>query len=356
MIFRSVTLFALIDKAVATFPAMKKFDALQLQNSKFGKTLTRRLEDENNDDEEEEYSFLSEFNILYQNCFPSSNSISFKLCPSNADCKNGCENGGEYTADFDEFLDAFTEIQLDAHEYRCEMIRENCENDDAEACYEAAGYYDECYQQDQNDDEYKVQQYFECAQYGEYDIWVKAICYDTINIHLAIYADEDCEEEYDVDNWDADEMGEDFPEIAYSIASGTSIIQDQCADCKEHGQENDQNGGDDAEDEDAVIEQCEELFADNVYSCETEYMYANVGYYIDADQSGCEEIEKMQEAEGNFQFQNLNSSSSKISSTALAGIIGVVAVGVVAGVAYQFHSKKKDDTVVETKPNKAPLI
>jgi len=350
MIFRAVALFALMHintafaaaAAAAGVGSMKKFDAKS--NSKLSQTV-RNLEDV------EEIAFLSEFNVLYQNCLPSSNSISFKLCPSSADCKNGCDNGGEYTVDFDEFLDAFTEMQLDAHEYRCEMVRENCEDDDAAACYEAAGYYQECYQQDQNDDEFKVQQYFECAQYEGYDIWVKAVCYDTVNIHLALFADEDCEEEYDSENWDADEMGEEFPEIPYSIASGTSIIQDQCAECTEHANENDQNGGDDAEDENAVIEQCEQLFEDREYSCETDDMFANIdGLY--ADQSGCELIEEMQQKESNFQEQQSGSSSRTSGKAVFGVIIGLVAVGAVAGVAYQ---KYKKDTV-ETTPNKASLI
>jgi len=296
----------------------------------------RSLEDAN------EIAFLHKFNVLYQNCFPQKGYISYKLCPNKKECKNGCENGGEYLVDFYEFLDAFTEMQLKAHEYRCEMIRENCEDDDAEACYEAAGYYKECYKQDQEDEEYQLQQYLEgCVQYEGYDIWVKPYCHDTINIYLGVYADDECEEEYDVDNWDADEMGEDFPEIPYSQASGQSIIEKQCAKCREHGKDEDKNGGDDADDEDNVIEQCELLYEDHEYACETSAMYKNAG--IDGlypDESGCEAISNFQDAEDNFVVQPILNSSRSTAEATIAAIAGVVAVAAIAGVAYQYSRGK----------------
>ena len=61
--------------------------------------------------------------------------VHFKLCPSD-DC-NSCTNGADYVIDMNVFVEAYIESKMDAQEYNCEMVRENCDcenaNDD-EAC------------------------------------------------------------------------------------------------------------------------------------------------------------------------------------------------------------------------------
>ncbi len=81
--------------------------------------------------------------------------VKYKLCPSNK-CGYGCK-GAEYVTDMFEFVDAYTEWQMNDQEYKCEQIRENCNCNyyygDDQAC-ENKCYYDagmsECIEQ-QND-------------------------------------------------------------------------------------------------------------------------------------------------------------------------------------------------------------
>jgi len=301
--------------------SLQKFDALRQS--------PRDLEDAN------EIAFLHKFNVLYQNCFADTDVISYKLCPDHRGCRNGCYYSGEYTIDFYEFLDAFTELQLKAHQYKCEMIRENCEDDDNAACYKASGHYNECMREDQDNKIYKLQQYLGgCTQYEEYSIWVKPYCHDSINIYLGVYSDNTCQQEYNTTDWDADSMGEEFPEIPFSLSSNKPIIKDQCAKCREHGKQEDKNGGDDADDEDKVIEQCEQLYEDRTLSCETKAMYLNAGYDNDQiypDESGCYYIQQLQTEDEYFQVQSTRYVRKDYGIALLVLLAGCVILGTVLG-------------------------
>ena len=62
--------------------------------------------------------------------------VHFKLCPTQDGCSS-CTYGADYVIDMNVFVEAYIESKLDAQEYNCEMVRENCDcenaNDD-EAC------------------------------------------------------------------------------------------------------------------------------------------------------------------------------------------------------------------------------
>ena len=82
--------------------------------------------------------------------------VQFKMCPSNK-CGYGCK-GGKYLAPLNEFVNSYTEWQMNDKEYRCEQIRENCDceyaNDDEACeyqCYVAKGMASECVEQEKND-------------------------------------------------------------------------------------------------------------------------------------------------------------------------------------------------------------
>ena len=79
------------------------------------------------------------------------NLVKFKLCPTNK-CGYGCK-GAEYLTDMNEFVNAYTEWQMNDIEYKCEQIRENCacDGDDVDDedtcesnCYSTAGMTDQC--------------------------------------------------------------------------------------------------------------------------------------------------------------------------------------------------------------------
>jgi len=312
----------------------------------------RKLEDA----EDADIAFLSGYNVLYQNCFVDSKTISFKLCPADGDHREcdqeDCEDGGEYLVDMEFFLDAFTEMQMDASEYRCEMARENCEdaNDDAVAeCYVNSGYDDydsyaadcEEAEEEENEDgeeqeDFNLQEYLACKEFDE-DYYVGPYCADSVNIHLGLFTDEDCIYQADVT---PEDLGYKMP---YSLSTGSAIIQEECASCGEHGQEEDQNGGDDADDDDDVIEQCEELYQDS-NRCETDSM-ASDDHAI--DDSSCEYIVNLKASEADFQTRGGTKSQSNF-GTIGAIIGGVAAVLVIGGIAYFVTSKKGSDDKKES--------
>lgn len=272
MMFRLVLLSALIGCANAHFLHSK---TLPESRDTTPRTTPRLLEDDG-------YSWMSGYSLKYENCFANDGVATFRLCPEDDSCKSGCSGGASYSVDFLFFVDAFTEAQLGAREYACEMTRENCDDDDEDTCYANAGL-DYCIDND-DEDEFDIQEYLECAQFDDGDYYVGPFCSseDAYSIYLGLYTDEYC-------SVLADE-GTFYELYGYELPySSTSIIETECARCREHALDQDQNEGD-QEDEDDVIEQCEELYEGSA-KCEEEI---DVEY---ADTSGCSYIEQLEEDE-----------------------------------------------------------
>ena len=239
-------------------------------------TTRRRLEDD--------MSWMKGYTVRYENCFHTDHVATFRLCPAGGSnrCQSGCYGGGDYILDLNFFVDAYTEAQMGAREYRCEMARENCDYDDDAVCYQDAGL---SYCDDKNEDEngFDLQEWLECSELDD-GYYVGPYCgEDNFNIYLGVFSDEDCTVQVESDIF-MDVMGYELP------YTSTGIISDECANCKEHALEEDQNGGDDADDDDDVIEQCEELY-NEATKCETslEKSYA--------DTSGCDYIGQLQAEE-----------------------------------------------------------
>jgi len=156
--------------------------------------------------------------------------------------------------DFYTFIDAFTEAQMGAREYACEMVRENCVEDDEDTCYANQGY-DYCINEDE--DEFDLQECIEgCQEFGDDGYYVGPYCAsDATSIYLGFFTDQYCTT-LATEGTFYSLYGYALP---YSTETSTTIIGDGCAKCKEHGNENDQNEGD-QEDEDKVLKQCEELY------------------------------------------------------------------------------------------------
>mmetsp|Transcript_19338 Transcript_19338/g.28620 ORF Transcript_19338/g.28620 Transcript_19338/m.28620 type:complete len:341 (+) Transcript_19338:72-1094(+) len=330
MTFRTIALAAVIHSAGAT--ATPSF----LKKSHYAQMTPRFLADEAEGDDGVQQN-LANYNILYQNCFADSQTISFKLCERGHGCEqNKCDSFGEYVVDFYEFIDAFTELQLGAREYACEMVRENCETDDDggwDDCYTNAGY-DYCLQED--DDAFELQRYLECVAFDE-DYYVGPYCHDTEKIYLQFYTDEDCTEVADVT---ASDLG--YDDMPYTRQSGRSIIDNECGRCHEHADQNDQNGGNDEEDEDDIIEQCEELYEDAT-KCEVE----------DSGNNDCDYLESLKSAEGSG-FRQRDSSSNSW----LGWGIAALAVLAVVGIAFFVVSKKKKAAAAaeEASSKKKPFL
>lgn len=282
------------------------------------KGMNRRLEDD--------YSWMNGYTIMYENCFHADNVVTFRLCPRDERCEAGCSGGGEYLVDLNFFIDAFSEAQMGAHEYRCEMARENCEYDDDAVCYDAAGLQD-CDDQNEDENGFNIQEWMECNALDD-DIYIGPYCSeDNYNIYLGVFSDEDCSVAAESDTF--------YDTYGYTLPySDTGIVANECADCREHAAEQDQNGGDDADDEDDVIEQCEELYGGSG-KCEDEL---DVDY---PDTSSCTYISQLQSDEAVSAGNPKSSSSSNTGRTIFLGIFIAVLVGAACCAGCYMYSRKK---------------
>jgi len=332
----------------------------------------RRLEDVN-----EDYQFLSEYNVLYENCFVGDYSdannfkepsVTFQLCPTAKDCKSGCTGGGKYTANFNYFLDAYTELQLKAREYACEMVRESCEedayyenNDDYYSkCYTDAGYnagnekmYEYCIENENEKEEFDLQEYLDCQEFEFEDedgneLYIGPYCgSDSIQVYIGIFSDEYCTKKVGDPN-----DYEYYENFKYTETKGKSLIlQDDkrkdCAKCKEHGKEQDQNGND-AEDEDEALEQCEDLYSNTGFKCESGMAYGK-------DTTGCSIIDDMEADEDNFQPRE--STQDWYAYSEILFFSSMILVGFGFGFGYCMGQKRKgeDTKSVVLIPNKEDL-
>jgi hypothetical protein len=97
------------------------------------------------------------------------NMVKFGLCPSDESCGSCGKGKAQYVVNMNDFIDAYTEMQMNAQEQLCENIRENCYCDDVDdddacenQCYTNAGL-DNCIEYD-GDEEFDAQEYLECKR------------------------------------------------------------------------------------------------------------------------------------------------------------------------------------------------
>eukprot|EP00542_Grammatophora_oceanica_P009478 CAMPEP_0194027780 /NCGR_PEP_ID=MMETSP0009_2-20130614/1849_1 /TAXON_ID=210454 /ORGANISM="Grammatophora oceanica, Strain CCMP 410" /LENGTH=338 /DNA_ID=CAMNT_0038666951 /DNA_START=28 /DNA_END=1044 /DNA_ORIENTATION=- len=294
--------------------------------------MTRRLDDGDGDD----MSWMNGFTVLYENCFHSAHVVTFRLCPEGDSCEAGCEGGGEYVVDLNFFIDAFTEAQMGAHEYRCEMARENCQYDDDAVCYENAGL-DDCDDQNEDENGFDLQEFLECNQIDD-NYYVGPYCAeDNYNIYLGVFSDQYCSIQADSSVFEYT-YGYELP------YNSTHIVGDECANCREHGADEDKNG-DDGDDEDEVLEQCEELWEDS-YKCEENL---DVDY---PDTSGCSYIYDLQNEEQVVAGAPANRSADAKRRKIMIGVL--VGAAVIACCAFALCSlayKKLEDSSDSKKRN-----
>lgn len=331
--FRLVLLSALIGTVVSK----KHQHAPSLLNTKLASSpeaSRRRL------DGEDDISWLKDYNAVYSNCFHSEQTVVYYLCPrdENAKGRNSCEvecdGGARYLADMAFFIDAFTEAQMEAREYRCEYARENCEyeGDYEYMCYEnSENGYDLSYCQNDWGEELDVQEYLECKELED-GYYVGPYCgEDDVSIYLSVFTDEDCTNRADDNSAFEDMFGYELPYSSQSLI-GSSEDGENCASCKEHALEEDKNDGD-QEDEDEVLEQCENLYEYTSTKCETNLEIDNI------DDSGCDAIEDLLTEEQITISRSTGGNGSKSRKLWLAFLF--IALAVVGATAYYVHKKKR---------------
>mmetsp|Transcript_13097 Transcript_13097/g.19087 ORF Transcript_13097/g.19087 Transcript_13097/m.19087 type:complete len:345 (-) Transcript_13097:156-1190(-) len=214
----------------------------------------------------------------------------FKLCPSDK-CGSYC-TGAEYLVDMDQFVNSYTEWQMNDKEYKCEQVRENCNcdyYDDEEACenkcYTTAGLYDDCVEVEQGDDDsyvFDLQEWMECSQI-EYEnddgtvYYVGPKCSSNgQRINLGVFSDEFCTEAAN------DEMFYKTYGVELPYTS-SSIVSEACLSCKVEDANNDGYYQDPE-----ITEICEESY-DMAAKCESN-LASSLSYPIT---TGCSYINRL---------------------------------------------------------------
>jgi len=296
--------------------------------------------------------------------------VHYKLCPTGS-CASGCDGGADYVIDMNVFVEAFIESKLDAQEYNCEMVRENCYYDDEYQCYVNAGL-DYCGDNDndnnnnnnnngQNQAQFQLEDAVECSeldvddealqyyyyqqqgnnnnqqqyyngnnnQNQEMKLFVGPYCSaNGKNIYLGTFMDETCSFEAPSGTYEQFNYGQALP------YSSENLIDDDCVSCKEPADADENNDGDN-DDADEVLEVCELLYED-AGKCESGLASGTVYY---PNTYSCDFIDGLK-APGKMK----KASSNIAASTVFAGLFAATSV-VFGGVSYYLYQKVKRSNV-----------
>jgi len=376
--------------AAATLPTfgtpkktIKKFDSLKA-DSPLGQSLlskARKLEDNG----EIDFTWVANFSIKFQGChhvsqwneeadeeedvrIETKRLIRFRLCPTemcSASSAGGCSaDYGDYIIDMNTFLETYYQALEDYNQYRCEYTAQvtcDCEDgddkgDDFDAelcewdCYVEHGIEDICdaqnpYQDDQQQEEeqFELADYVECQQANfnnnrrkleeeEIEYFIGPYCAEQGGaIFLGLFTDDTCTTFAD------DEGGAS----TYSYMAGKSlpyadesIITLDCISCKEPEDFN--NDGNDAQDEDEVIEMCEQIY-DMAGKCEQGL--EATGYVYEANNNACNYIAGIKVVRKDGIITQVGSKANKTASI----FIGIFVVAFVLLAAYVYYLKTKLD-------------
>jgi hypothetical protein len=293
--------------------------------------------------------------------------VRFRLCPT-TDCSaanaGGCDSAyGEYIIDMNTYLEAYVNALENYNEWRCEYIAAmvcDCEDgddkgDDFDAdlcewdCFVENGVEEICaennpYEEDgenEAEEAFQLEEYMECARWEvdngrrkldqaeEVEYYMGPYCAESGGtIFLGIFTDDSC-------STFADEYG---GKELYKTVTGTdlpygeaSVLDMECFSCKEPADIN--NDGNDAEDEDEVIEMCEQLYT-QAGKCET-----NLATGGTLNTNACTYMEGIKIVRSNG---TITKSSSKANKTASI-FIGIFVVAFVLLAAYVYYLKTKLD-------------
>ena len=367
---------------------VKKFDSIQV-DSPLGMSLlskARKLEDNG----EVDFTWVSNFSIKFQGChhitqwndeadgeedvrIETKRLIRFRLCPSyecSPDKAGGCDSDyGDYVIDMNTFLESYYTALENYNEYRCEYTAEvlcDCEDGDDKGddfdgemceydCYVQHGIEDICadknpYQDDEEEqeeqEEFDLGDYVECQQAKfenndeerrrleeeEIEYYIGPYCAEQGGaIFLGLFTDDTCTSF-------ADSSGGAY---AYQTLAGSalpysqdSIISMDCISCKEPEDYN--NDGNDAQDDDQVIEMCEQIY-ESAGKCEQGLQ--STGYLSSANNNACNYIAGIKVVRKDGIITQVGSKANKTASI----FIGIFVVAFVLLAAYVYYLKTKLD-------------
>jgi len=289
--------------------------------------------------------------------------VHYKLCPTGL-CDT-CSGGADYVIDMGLFVEAFIESKLDAQEYNCEQVRENCYYDDEYQCYAQAGL-DYC-MDDENENnqdgqmEFNLEEAAECRELevddealqwyyynqqqennqqnynynqnngqNQMQLFLGPYCSDDgKNIFLGVFHDEMCSYPAPAGTYEKFSYGQALP------YSEENLIDSDCISCKEPQNQDDQNNGD-QDDEDEVLEICERLYED-AGKCESG-LEDGVTYYPNT--YACDFIATLKVPGKMSGSKRSTASASKV----FAGIFAATTV-VLGGLAYFFYKQARRNNV-----------
>jgi hypothetical protein len=261
------------------------------------------------------------------------------------------------------YLDAYVEALENYDEWHCQYIAEmvcDCADDDAKAddfdqdiclwdCYVENGVETKCadrnpYEEDGQEQEeaFQLGDYMECARWevnngrrqldqDEVEYFMGPYCANSGGtIFLGIFTDDDCS--VFADDYGGKELYQTVTGAALPYGE-TSVIDMECFSCKEPADIN--NDGNDAEDEDEVIEMCEQLYQ-QAGKCETNL--ATGGSNV-LNTNACTYMEGIKVVRNNG---TITKSASKANKTASI-FIGIFVVAFVLLAAYVYYLKTKLD-------------
>lgn len=379
----------------ATMPIYGKTKSHQVKdmkaNSKLGQSLlskARKLEQDG--DDEVDFTWVADFSIKFQGChhisqwnedaddeedvkIATKRLIRFRLCPSDscsADNAGGCSSGyGDYIIDMNTYLESYFEAVEQYNEYKCEYIEQmvcNCDDDDGKDdgfdedmclydCYVAQGVEDICsennpYNDDEQEDEeaFELREYMECAEWevpeadderkrkleeeDEVEYFMGPYCAEQGGaIFLGLFTDDACtvfaDENGGATTYSTLAAGEAMPYAA------ESVVGMECVSCKEPEDFNED--GNDNEDEDAVVEMCEELYQASG-KCESNLPSGTVS---DPNTNACNYMEGIKIVRKNGVVEAKSSTANKSASV----FIGLFVVAFVLLAAYVYYLRTKLD-------------
>uniref|UniRef100_A0A7S3P4R6 Uncharacterized protein n=1 Tax=Amphora coffeiformis TaxID=265554 RepID=A0A7S3P4R6_9STRA len=318
--FRFLTVAALLVASSATsIPASSRLGSRLLSTA-------RRINNNNQNDDAADFTWVSDYSIRFDSCHTtlafraeggnsadgedqepteSMRLVHFKLCPTDSCSASSCKNGADYLVEMREFVEAYLDFQMTQKEYNCQKVEDNCDcenaNDDQACltqCYATAGL-DYCQQDEQNQynngnnngnnnnaADFELDRYLECEQINEggddYSaaLYVGAYCANNgKSIHLGTFTDRQCTKTTSTSSFSS-LMGFDLP------YTSESLVSNDCISCMEQPEYDDDYNAD-AQDADAVVEICEELYQRSA-KCEGNLNHAYTQYT-----GGCNYINKI---------------------------------------------------------------
>ena len=183
MMFRT-TIIASLAATVAAKSFVPKEDISM--NSELGKKIMHNARElEQAQQQDGDISWMYNYKIKYLGCSSliqvreegggedesmvyTQNFVKFGLVKEGKPCVTAGNGDAQYVVNMADFVDAYTEMKMEAKERQCEYVRESCycdNADDAEAC-EYQCYVDQgmnyCIQYE-GEEEFEIQRYLECA-------------------------------------------------------------------------------------------------------------------------------------------------------------------------------------------------